>query len=1285
MSNAQEQLNPGSSAGPPEARAHLETGRQLLALAESAVIGRQPCGSVSEARGLALAGVRAATLDPPDLAGAGEFPAVHYLRGYHRRIRAAVALAAGSHQAAVGLVPVAHLLAAQLRRPVAVWIDPGVWDRLGAATLPLPLPHGEADLVELDFPGGTESAAQILQLMASVPEAVPAALEWNGGGGQAPAILTVGAFEQEIETLVRSSGGALAHLCLRLARPLPVEQLGRLLRGRQVFLAGPTDSPVHHEILDGLRDAQSAGLIELAGLLPLPAPSSADAAGLAILLAEAVPDLALEPEAAATGLRWGVSPGGRWARRLLLDIGAGLSRSVPAGTAGPWSEAASTELSQLAMGSATGEELDLLVAVDNPVVDPTPAIRRLRAEGTLIYQSPAGDPVAAWARIPVSARQLIRERRLRFWWVGARVLEQPADLADAYRALLGAKAAHELSARVADRFRPAVPLVRDAKGVIRLDPGTLDAGLEPGADEILLGRLPQMPAAAAGGTSKWRQALRQFHLSGTPLGTEWCWNPDVPLVPAAVLPAVREESLLRSFPYFIPAGAASSPPRPLADLLDELTAETGDAGLIRRMLPALLEAVGGRAEDSDSPKAVVDAAASRVASLLEVSPEGRTRFQGEQRALVARLPAEGRVERFVPEAWMGFLAAAASAQRKAERRSVRRQWERLVDELEALLLADHQLSAEASSASGISAGLGEAGPLLLVPSRLAQSATRRTGSRGLGEERRSRIREARRRLESFLAESAAWPEVWLVHDPEVTMERTLAGWAVVNPGTEPFGAAAGLFDGLAARLVEAARAARIARLECSNDFDPDRHMDAVRRLSWEGLDSAEMTLLPLVVVFETTGRLIRGTLDAFSRLVRSARPIKMVLAEPETIVQEGGRLQGILPDIGYLALGHREALVIQCALSQPDRLLEGFTRLVASHRTGIAVVSLPDPGEDRDLAWHRWVTAVQARAFPAFQYDPAAGESWAERFSLAGNREPELAWLQSTWEYADAEGNTGTLTEALTYAHVAVQNPLLRRHFCVIPPEAWSDDQVPVSEYLSAYQTVPPDTLPYLWILDADGVLQRALVTRELVSAARDRSRAWRLLQELAGVRSVYVDRAVAATEQALVDQRGGDEEVLVEAARRQGAVQAVEQILSRLVGLASGQEPPPAQGESAIPAPVAVPAAAAAISPAVPTAVVPETPSPAEAESVDAPVAAEAYIDSFLCTSCNECTNLNPRMFKYNHDKQAYLADLDAGTYVQLVKAAEACPARCIHPGEPRPGDSTATAEVVARAKPFM
>ncbi len=61
-----------------------------------------------------------------------------------------------------------------------------------------------------------------------------------------------------------------------------------------------------------------------------------------------------------------------------------------------------------------------------------------------------------------------------------------------------------------------------------------------------------------------------------------------------------------------------------------------------------------------------------------------------------------------------------------------------------------------------------------------------------------------------------------------------------------------------------------------------------------------------------------------------------------------------------------------------------------------------------------------------------------------------------------------------------------------------------------------------------------------------------------------------------------------------------------------------------------------------------------------------DPYIQSELCTSCDECININKRMFGYNKQKQAYIKDPKAGTFRQLVLAAQKCPVSIIHPGTP-------------------
>ena len=56
-----------------------------------------------------------------------------------------------------------------------------------------------------------------------------------------------------------------------------------------------------------------------------------------------------------------------------------------------------------------------------------------------------------------------------------------------------------------------------------------------------------------------------------------------------------------------------------------------------------------------------------------------------------------------------------------------------------------------------------------------------------------------------------------------------------------------------------------------------------------------------------------------------------------------------------------------------------------------------------------------------------------------------------------------------------------------------------------------------------------------------------------------------------------------------------------------------------------------------------------------------------------------------YDANKQAYIADLAAGTYRELVEAAESCQVSIIHPGKPRNLQEPGLDELVARAEPFV
>jgi hypothetical protein len=80
-----------------------------------------------------------------------------------------------------------------------------------------------------------------------------------------------------------------------------------------------------------------------------------------------------------------------------------------------------------------------------------------------------------------------------------------------------------------------------------------------------------------------------------------------------------------------------------------------------------------------------------------------------------------------------------------------------------------------------------------------------------------------------------------------------------------------------------------------------------------------------------------------------------------------------------------------------------------------------------------------------------------------------------------------------------------------------------------------------------------------------------------------------------------------------------------------------------------------------------------------------DAYVETPRCTSCEECMQVNNRLFGYDANKQAFIANIDAGTYRDLVTAAENCQVSIIHPGKPRNPDEPGLAELLERATPFL
>jgi ferredoxin len=333
-------------------------------------------------------------------------------------------------------------------------------------------------------------------------------------------------------------------------------------------------------------------------------------------------------------------------------------------------------------------------------------------------------------------------------------------------------------------------------------------------------------------------------------------------------------------------------------------------------------------------------------------------------------------------------------------------------------------------------------------------------------------------------------------------------------------------------------------------------------------------------------------------------------------------------------------------------------------------------------AWLVAGAAIEGRAHPFFRADPKPDDCEPAPVDIDGNPEPRADWPMHSFEYLDENGIQVTQALAFTFADYCLLIERLRDHFRLIPAGCDSVALVPIQEYLAMEPDRAYQHVPFVLTVDGNGTLHRVVVSRELALACLDRLNFWRTLQEMAGVRNRYVDLAVERTREEEAARAAAEREQLLETharelerVRNEAAGEAMQRLTDVLLGMDVATAMP-----AAFQAPAGAPGAEPSPEDAVQTSADAET---VEAEP-DTMAFDEPWIDTPLCTSCNDCLKVNTQVFLYNEEKQAYLGDLAKVTYAELVAAAELCPARCIHPGLPQNPDEAGLDALIERAAPF-
>lgn len=452
--------------------------------------------------------------------------------------------------------------------------------------------------------------------------------------------------------------------------------------------------------------------------------------------------------------------------------------------------------------------------------------------------------------------------------------------------------------------------------------------------------------------------------------------------------------------------------------------------------------------------------------------------------------------------------------------------------------------------------------------------------------------------------------------------------------------AMGLFEGHMDKMVDGFKTVRMAEMEIAGGYNPDESDVFFTHFNWEQLSTEEWHLCPPVVAIGGDGAMFDIGFQNLSRALMSGKPVKILVVDTQVYSNTGGQActSGFIgqvadmspygknkqgktesrKEISLIGMTHRTAYVAQVAISSPTHLIESYIDGLNCRRPAlfnVYAVCPPEHGVGDNASSNQSKLAVESRAFPLFRYNPDLGVTFSECSSLEGNPSLDSDWPTYTLNYVDEAGSKQSLTLPMTFADFALSEGRFAKQFKKAPPETWNDDMVLLADFLQLSDEDRKGHFPYIWAVDKKNRLIRVLVSEALVRSTEERQRLWQQLKDVAGL-----NRPVA------------DEEAIADRVRQE-LIQKLSSSLTNLGGVVSSDASP-------------------------------------TTNVVHASAVAEGYeqvcLDTPECTACDECININPKIFGYNEQKKVVILNPKAGSFLDIVKAAEKCTAGVIHPGTP-------------------
>jgi ferredoxin len=711
---------------------------------------------------------------------------------------------------------------------------------------------------------------------------------------------------------------------------------------------------------------------------------------------------------------------------------------------------------------------------------------------------------------------------------------------------------------------------------------------------------------------------------------------------------------------------------PLLQLLEERSKnifQKGEGTIIKDNLHRLFSIVASKislADCSFTASIVMDESFEELQSQLYLKGDEKTQFEQNVSRLKEGLPKTGVLLPFGSSAPFVLLGHILKTENTQKRIQFEQEINPLILKLKEIVEVEKRKSPSSVSPKKLEEQLDFATPFvqfdklstLIKPDENAFTST----------ERLERLEHVLTTLEN--ASSALFQnEAYLIASKKWVDEAPIyikpafynVEWDLYE-GTKIFEHAGKIFDEKINSQVAVFAAWNLAKLEVIHKYDPRIHEDYFAMYSWKSLTEKESVLCTPVIIMTGTKAIMGGEMFSFSKLLSSNRPINYLVTK-DFIAQ--GSMVPDQPDfkqeLGPIIFAHRNTHFFQCTNVQPLEISKGLTMGISMAHPSVGHI-MNTHDDDQRLTYHKTRAAVEGRAFPGITYNPDAGSPWGKRFSIGSNPDPDLNWPVKRMEIRNNPGDVKDLDLDITFAHYLLFFPAAHKHFRIVPPQFWTDSLIPISAYLELSGEDAISNLPFLWILDQNNQLQKAVPAWPVVMMCRERLDYWRLLQEHAGVHSYHVEEAIRSLRTEL-ENRFSEERKDLEVSynkelsriKSKATQDAMGQLARYLLDLGSGTislDTPLSQTEI--------------IEKEDPVEITsgPEPPADQKTEDHGADYGS-AYIDTPLCTTCNECIDISREIFGYDENKQAYIKNKN-GLFAHIVKAAEKCPVAIIHPGTP-------------------